>query len=142
MRTNKFKLIGLLVYFAAAAMTMSCTKDSKTIVGTWGCIHNYDHYWSTEYYAGQPFDRVDNTDLYRGEVISFKDDGRYTSSESDPDWGFYYNGIWMIDGNSLLIDGHPWNIQKLNNTTLILQTLYYYNEETINEEKTIEFKRQ
>ena len=78
MRTNKFKLIGLLVCFAAAAMMMSCTKDSKTIVGTWGCIHSYDHQWgNSSHWDYHPYDYVE-TDSYRGEVVTFKDDGTYT----------------------------------------------------------------
>ena len=144
MKTNKFKLIGLLVCFIAALIMVSCDKvDGAKIVGTWGCVHSYEHFFGI--HNDDPFDYTD-TDSYRGRVINIKDDGSYTSVSYDPVGLFDKNGgTWMIeDGNNLLIDGTSCVIQTLNNTTLSLKYQYEY-ENYIYErhhEATLEFKRQ
>lgn len=149
MRTNKFKLMGLLLCFMAASAMVSCTDDnnengtvSASIVGTWGCVHSYLHYWGTDY-QGNDYDE-ERTDSYKGNVVNFKDDGSYTASKS---WSMHFDddgGTWMIDGNSLIVDREACDIQTLNSTTL---KLHWYEPavegyETEHEEWTLEFKRQ
>jgi hypothetical protein len=145
MKKNKFKLIELLVCFVAALVMVSCDKvDGAKIVGTWGCVHSYQHFWDT--YSGVLFREYEDTDVYKGCVVNIKDDGSYSSVSYDHVGLFSKNGgIWMIDdGNNLLIDGESCVIQTLNNTTLKLKYQYdhdHYDYES-HEETTLEFKRQ
>lgn len=138
----------MLLCIAALGMMTSCSKDDTTengsasIIGTWGCVHSYLHYWGTDY-QGEDYDE-ERTDSYKGNVVSFKNDGSYTASKS---WSMHFDddgGTWMIDGNSLIVDREACDIQTLNSTTL---KLHWYEPavegyETEHEEWTLEFKRQ
>lgn len=141
---SKIKLMGLLMCFVATSMMVSCNKDDGNgakIVGTWGCVHNYTHDWGTDYH-GEDYDN-EYTDEFKGTVINFKEDGSYTSSRR---WYWYIDkdGTWMIDGNSLILDGGALDIKTLNNNNL---KLHFYEPavegyETEHLEWTLEFKKQ
>ena len=141
---KKFRLTGLILFIAAFTMMVSCTKDETndtSIVGTWGCVHSYSHYWGIDY-RGEEFDN-EYTDEFRGDVIFFNGNGSYTASGSF--WPIdERGGSWMIDGNSLILGSRTCDIQTLNETTLKL----HYHEpafegyETEHYEWTLEFRRQ
>ena len=155
--TNKLKLVGLMLCFVASAMIVSCNKDSNedngnsdnstSIVGTWGCVNSYEHYWgmrwNDNYTEIIPYD-IEYTDFWKGDVINLKDDGTYISSD---DVAFFddHGGHWMKDGNKLIVDGNPHEIELLNSSSLKLkytETGAGQESEDLNTIITIEFTRQ
>ena len=133
--------------FVAASAMVSCSDDnnengtgSASIVGTWGCVHSYEHFWGIQ--NGESYDN-DRTDKYVGNVINFKEDGTYTSSR---DFGPFDDkgGTWMIDENRLIVDRHNCDILTLNNSSLKVKYLWNdsYEEDEYHDEYTLEFKRQ
>ena len=149
---SKFKLMGLLMCFVAASAMVSCTDDnnenetgSASIVGTWGCVHSYEHNWGYYMNGGeeQTFDE-EETDGYKGDVVNFKEDGSYTSSR---DFGPFDDkgGSWMINGNNLIIDREDCEVISLNNNTLKIHYLWVSGESEFgqtHDEYILEFKRQ
>lgn len=140
-----------MMCFVASSLAVSCNKDnnennsnSASIIGTWGCVHSYTHYWGT--YDNEPYDH-ENIDDYKGNVIVFKEDGSYTTSAY-----FYYpffnGGSWMIDNNTLIIDSkRNCEISTLNATSMIIK--YEDDGERVDNSyiidhriATYEFKRQ
>ena len=112
---KKIKLMGLLMCFVATSMMVSCNKDevnSANIVGTWGCVH------SRKISSRGVNDA--NEDNARGDIVKFNEDGTYTSNIPYPPFNSESDETWMIDGNTLILNGGSYeiNIQELNNTTL------------------------
>ena len=134
------KFVGSIMCFFTTLLMVSCSTDeidSAKIVGTWGCVSSYYHFWV-------PNTEIDEEhfDEDRGKIIVFKEDGTYTSS-GDPSI-FNNAGTYMIDGNCLLINtyGDNYNIiiQELNKTTL---KVHYSNlVDNWKSESSMELKRQ
>lgn len=108
--------MGLLMCFVATSMMVSCNKDevnSANIVGTWGCVHSREISQSGVINTSQE-------DRDRGNIVRFNEDGTYTSTISSPPFYSKSDKTWMIDGNTLILNGGDYeiNIQELNNTTL------------------------
>ena len=96
-----------MLCFVASAMIVSCNKDTNedngnsdnntSIVGTWGCVNSYEHYWgmrwNDNYTEIIPYD-IEYTDFWKGDVINLKDDGTYTSSD---DVAFFDDHGGMFD---------------------------------------------
>lgn len=134
---KKIKLMGLLMCFVATSMMVSCNKDevnSTNIVGTWGCVHSR---LITSRGINTSFE-----DNARGDIVRFNEDGTYTSNIPYPP--FYSNSdeTWMIDGNTLILngDGCEINIQELNNTTLKIKYDNHYFD--LDRSYLYEFKKQ
>lgn len=173
---NNFKFLGIILCLATASIAVSCSDDeadsstngstiSSTIVGTWGCVHDYyltywDYIRRITTYSGNHDDTVcrreEREDKYIGRIVNFKDDGTYSGSSM---YGFRESGTWMINDNKLYIDGateqrKTFEIRQLNNTTLKLCDSVYINEDNYNEggyyyphyeykrKMELEFKRQ
>lgn len=158
MKTYKCKLIRLLLCFIAFTAILSCGKEivdnnneegsnNANIVGTWGCVNSYEHYWgmswNNNYTEIVPYE-TEYTDFWKGDVINLKDDGTYTASD---DISFFddHGGHWMKDENKLIIDRNPYEIELLNSSTLKLkytETSAGQETEVFNTYITIEFSRQ
>lgn len=122
---NKFKTIGLLLCFAATSMIVSCNKDevnTSKIVGTWGCISSYEHYWGINVLDdGSPYP-YDNEYLDQaiGAFLDLKDDATYTITGRTGDIFYPKEGNWLVDGNNLILGGCKFEIQHLDNNSLKL----------------------
>lgn len=104
-------------------------RDSEKIVGTWTCVSDSRHHWGQHCDLNGrngeehqiPFDDYDE-DLYKGEIVTFKEDGTFTSSASYSLLLVSYGGTWAIIDNQLFIDGSyvVWDIEQLSNSKLKL----------------------
>ena len=145
MKASKFRLLGLMVCFAAASMAVSCNKDNNEngssnagIVGTWGCVGGTVHLWGNDPVTMEPVsDTIIPSSSYRGAIVTFNDDRTYTSSDF---WVFDASGHWMKDGNTLYVDETDCEIVALDNTTLKLS--YDEGWQGYHELWTFELKRQ
>ena len=147
---NKFKTIGLLLCFAATLMMVSCNKDevnTSKIVGTWGCISSYEHYWGTDVWGDgslHPYDHESNDNAI-GAFLDLKDDATYTITGPTGDIFYPTEGNWLVDGNSLILGGRKFEIQHLDNTSLKLYRSHsFIHIEGVGEyiETICEFKKQ
>lgn len=130
MKTTIKFLIGLITLVLFSFATSSCTKagdDSKTIVGSWKLVKTLDE----QYSDGELTNRIENNCTDWWKVLEFKADGtgyetQYTEGvESTP---FSYPLNWIIEGSNLIISkdsqAEHWDIEKLNNKTLIFSITF------------------
>lgn len=130
--------MGLLMCFVATSMMVSCNKDevnSANIVGTWGCVHS-------RVISSSGVINTSQEDRDRGNIVRFNEDGTYTSTITSPPFYSKSDETWMIDGNTLILNGGGYeiNIQELNNTTLKIKYDYHYYD--LDRSYLYEFKKQ
>ena len=105
----------------------SNTDNNASIVGTWGCVHNTYTGTPTEQYQNnyEGFHREDN---FAGSVISFNNDGTYSSSFGNQDNPFRESGTWMKDESTLITKRgnhtYNWEIRQLTAERLIIYSEY------------------
>ena len=154
MKTNKFKLMGLLMCFAAMMVT-SCSSDESyatRLVGTWACLSNTDkevvHYSGNDGFGPERYDTIIEEDHLKGKTVSFLENGTIQTNNHDLLGG--ENGCsWAVLEGQLYIKGDRsvWNIKKLTKTELKIETeqdLHLYNYAVDNPDchYTRVFKRQ
>lgn len=131
MKTNKFKLMGLLMCFAAMMVT-SCSSDESYatgLVGTWACSSSTSEEGDDS-----------EVDHYKGQTVSFLENGTIQTSddhstiiEYDDDYAIAREGgllggkngcSWAVLEGQLYINGgrSVWNIKKLTKTELKIET--------------------
>ena len=129
--TFKF-LMGLITLVLFSFATSSCAKpgddvDSNNIVGKWKLVKTLDE----NYNDGELTNRNEEncTDWWR--VLEFKADGtgyetHYTEGVEDTPPSYPLN--WIIEGSNLIISkdsqADHWDIEKLNNKTLIISIIF------------------
>lgn len=130
-RTVKF-LIGLITLVLFSFATSFCAKpgddvDSNNIVGKWKLVKTLDE----QYSDGELTNRNEDNCTNWWMVLEFKADGtgyetQYTEGvEGAPS---SYPLIWTIEGSNLIISkdsqADHWDIEKLNNKTLIISITF------------------
>ena len=117
MKTNKFKLMGLLLYFAATAMLVSCTpekeEETNQLVGTkWAAWGGGESYYVLEFPSTTlcQLYKADNNLVPRSDIAS----GSYKLSGTSINFTgvdlYYYYGHYIpqtgtISGNNLSTKG-------------------------------------
>lgn len=119
MKKMNFTIKAILLCFVATITLTSCNRDDEnvaggtaSIVGTWTCVSNYCTAYKTQ------DDVIDNM---KGLIITFKEDGSYSSGS----WYDDTYGTWAIIDNQLYLNPHYqvrriYDIQCLTNSKLII----------------------
>lgn len=141
MRTNKFKMVGLLMCVAAVIMATSCNREddyTSKIVGNWTVVTDVpeDVHWGSLY--------GNYTYLCKGMVWNVSEDGSIIWRANNRN----YEGTWFISGDTLnigvngRIEGkYTGIIQKISNKELKLLGLDQDYPHNRNEDFDLQLKR-